>query len=383
MAIFTNQLLIQVVPRLQPGRCGVSDQAILLASELKTAFGISTAFIVLNSNEPCNIPFPVIRCAPPELQKTCSSLKGDRPGTILVHLSGYGYSADGAPTLLAAALKMVRASEQFRIAVYFHELFASGKPWRSAFWYSHRQRKAVRNIAEECDLLVTNTEHHAEWLEREPVKQTATPVQILPVFSAVGETRERVLMAGRERVMAVFGLAATRQRAYKALLEQARLLSDLGIQEILDIGQEFNVPCKLHGIPVRRMGELAAGDLSGLFSRTMFGFVQYASFELAKSSVFASFCSQGTIPVLATPFSELVDGLKDGVHLISPQTAADVLSSGLERCSAEAWRWYSAHGIHVHAATYAKWLRQACTERGLSTRAITGEGRERTGVATG
>ena len=40
-------LLIQVVPRLKPGRCGLSDHAIALAQELDSAFAVRTAFVVL------------------------------------------------------------------------------------------------------------------------------------------------------------------------------------------------------------------------------------------------------------------------------------------------------------------------------------------------
>lgn len=362
MVFPTNRLLIQVVPRLKPGRCGVSDQAILLAGELKAAFGIDTAFVVLNSKEPCDVPFLAVHCAPSRLRQECLSLSEGRPGAILLHLSGYGYSADGAPTLLAEALANVRADGRFRIAVYFHELFATGMPWRSAFWYSRRQRKAVCRIAGECDLLVTSTRHHADWLEREPVRRTATPVRLLPVFSAAGETQEPVPAVRRESVMTVFGLAATRQRAYKELPELGSMLQGLGIRKIFDIGPDFDAPSELNGIPVRRMGALATADLAGLLSRSMLGFVPHAPFSLAKSSIFASYCAQGTVPVLAAHFSGEVDGLKDGVHLVSPQTANDVQASGLEQCSIEAWRWYSGHKLHVHAATYARWLDQPQTE---------------------
>src|SRR5208283_1322606 len=105
----TGRLLIQVVPRLRPARCGVSDQAITLAQELKAAFGIDTVFVVLNSTEACSLPYSIIYCPPAALLETCLSITKGQPGAILVHLSGYGYSADGAPTLLADALANIRA----------------------------------------------------------------------------------------------------------------------------------------------------------------------------------------------------------------------------------------------------------------------------------
>jgi glycosyltransferase involved in cell wall biosynthesis len=354
----TNRLLIQVVAQLMPAQCGVSDHAILLAQELETTFGIKSAFVILNSTEPCNVQLPKIYCAPSQLLEAALSLSNGQAGTLLVHLSGYGFSTDGAPTLLADALANVRASGKFKIIVYFHELFATGMPWRSAFWYSHRQRRALREIAEESNLLVTNCRYHAAWLEREPVRQPGSSVEVLPMFSNVGEALERTSTALRAPSMVVFGLAVTRQRAYKALSDLGSMLKDLGIEEVLDIGPPCDAPLELSGIPVRSIGSLAAADLDRLFSKTMFGFVPHSSFVLAKSGIFAGYCAHGVIPVLAESFSGEADGLMDGVHLVSPQTAKSAQASGLDHCSAAAWHWYREHRVRVHAELYAQHLAQ-------------------------
>lgn len=354
----TDRLLIQVVPQLKPTRCGVSDQAIMLAQELKAACGIDTVFVVLNSNETCSLPYSIIYCPPAQLLETCLSITGGRPGAILVHLSGYGYSADGAPTLLADALAKVRAEGRFRVAVYFHELFATGMPWSSAFWHSRRQKIAVRRIAVGCDLLVTNMRLHADWLERETVKRSAIPVQYLPVFSAVGETQAPTPIAGRERAVAVFGLAANRRRAYQAPSSLRSLLKGLSIRAIYDIGDESVAPSELDGVPVRSMGALGSGEAAAIFSRAMFGFVPHAPVGLAKSSMFASFCAQGTIPILPEPFSGEIDGLRDGDQVISPRTAEVAEARGLQHCSQAAWAWYSQHSIRTHVAMYRDLLLQ-------------------------
>ena len=357
-----NRLLIQVVSQLKPERCGVSDHAILLARELESAFGIRTAFVVMNSTEPCDLPFPRVDCAPSQLLEVCSSLSKGQQSAILVHYSGYGYSADGAPLLLAQAIERVRANGQFRIGVYFHELFATGMPWTSAFWYTLRQRQVVRRLAKACDLIATNSSRHLDWLERQAIQGGIPPVRLLPMFSNVGESLETPPMRDRRPAMVVFGLPATRRRAYDRLSSLGGLLRRLGIEEIVDVGPEFDSPSELRGIPVRRMGVLAAADLAGILSRSIFGFVQHESFALAKSGVFAGICAFGAIPVIPESFSGEADGLRDGVHLISPQTAKTAMSGGLEQCSAAAWHWYSGHRLHLHAATYSRLLVQPATE---------------------
>ena len=357
-----KQLLIQVVPRLLPGRCGVSDQAILLAGELKSAFAIESAFVVLNSNERCDVPYQVIHTAPEQLLQVCQKLSGGDHTAMLVHVSGYGYASNGAPARLAEAIAKVRAAGLFRISVYFHELFATGMPWRSVFWHSHRQKRAVCRIAEDADLIVTSSGYHTKWLEHLPTKRTSIPVQLFPVFSAVGEAQNPAPVMQRDSAMAVFGLPSTRKRSYTALSSLAETLNHLGVTEISDIGPPFDAPTNLGGIPVIRRGSLTATDIASRLSRTKFGFLSHDPLSLAKSSVCASYSAQGTIPVIARPFSGEVDGLKDGVQVISSQTAEAANASGLQKCSTAAWVWHTKHNLHAHASIYRDWLTKSSNE---------------------
>lgn len=351
-----SRLLIQVVPWLRPGRCGISDHGITLAHELQAAFGISSAFVALSVSAPGQIAFPVLPSSSEELPESCNSLVSGRPGTILVHLSGYGYSSDGAPARLARALARVKASGRFRIAVYFHELFAVGPPWKSAFWHTRRQQKAVRAIAELCDLLVTNTSYHANWLEKQLGDSSRNLLKLLPVFSTVGEASAPPGFARRNPAMAVFGLPGARQSSYKQLGALADMLKDMGIQRFLDIGPHLDGPPNVKGIEIKRMGELPAADFPGVLSSCMFGFVHHPSHCLAKSSIFASYCAQGVIPVIAETFCGEVDGLTDGLHLVSPMTAPVARNAGWEACSRAAWDWYRTHRVRLHAEEYAKWM---------------------------
>jgi hypothetical protein len=366
----TKRLLIQVLAQLKPECCGVSDHAILLAQELEAAFAIRTAFVVLNSNEPCNVTYPRVYCPPSQLLEACISLSIDRCTALLVHCSGYGYSRDGAPFPLAEAIVQVRKSARFHIAAYFHELYATGMPWKSAFWYRRRQQQVVRRVASSCDLIATNSTLHSEWLQREAIHGDAPTLRFLPVFSNVGETRKPPTLHGRRPAVVVFGLAETRRKAYARLRSLETLLHTLGVEEIVDVGPEFAVPAELRGIPTRRIGALAAPDLAELLANSLFGFVQHEPLSLAKSGVFASLCAQGVIPVIAEPFSGEVDGLKDGVQVVSRKTAGAVKDGGLERCSAAAWTWYSGHRLHVHASEYAAWMDSMTSEAGAGSRPV-------------
>lgn len=351
-----SRLLIQVLPRLTPGRCGVSDHATVLAAALKQDFGIDSAFAVLNSTEPSGLAYPVVYCNPSQLLENCLRLTGGRPGTMVVHLSGYGYSNDGAPTRLAESLETVRQSGKFGIAVYFHETFARFPPWRSAFWYLRRQKRAYRKIIAQSALILTNIEHHGEWLEGESQKLGGVPVDRIPVCSTVGEADGPLPFAPRNPALVVFGLAGTRKFAYRQLAASGRLMRTLGIQEILDVGPERVHPAAVNGVPVKPMGPLPAEQLPLVFSQTQFGLATHEWFCLGKSSVFAAYCAHGMIPVMTRPFPKPADGLREGVHVVTARTAEAMRNSGWELPSRAVWNWYMEHRVRKHAERYANWM---------------------------
>lgn len=261
--------------------------------------------------------------------------------------------------LLADALEKVREDGRFRIASYFHEISASGPLWTSAFWHAGRQKKAVRRIADVSNLLVTNIGANARLLAREMGRKTPNSIRVLAVLAASGESAAPIPVERRTRTLAIFGLPASRRRAYNELATLPGLLREVGIEEIIDIGANLDVPQELHGIRVNRRGELGVMELAEEISRAMFGFVSYTAICLGKSSIFATYCAQGTIPLIAKPFDGEVDGLRDGVQVLSPATARRAVKSGLDRCSHEVWKWYAGHSVHVHAEVYARWLSQA------------------------
>ena len=347
-----DKLLIQVVPRLTPTRCGVSDHTIALADELNSSFGIQSAFVVVNSEERCQVPYRAVYCNPSQLLTACCLLSGKCRSAILVHVSGYGYSKDGAPRALADGLRKVEQSGRFRQAAYFHELYYNySTPWKKAFWYSHRQRREVARIAEMCSLVVTNTSQHASWLQGR--KNPDAALIVLPVFSNVGECSTLPDWNDRRAALIVFGQSDTRRRAYQRLAHMAASLESLGVQEIIDIGADADVAASLGGLQVRCMGPMASGELGKLISSTRFGFVRFTPNELAKSGVMASLCAFGAVPVLAQSFAGEIDGLCDGKQVVSPSTVG---STSFGQCSRAAWDWYQQHNSRAHACLYSKWM---------------------------
>jgi hypothetical protein len=344
------------VPRLKPWQCGVTDHVLALATKLRDEFGIDSTFVVVNFTEPADVPFSRVDCTLETLSDTCRSLGASEGTPVLLHYSGYGYSADGAPVALANALHEMKAGGGFRLGVYFHEIFASGMPWQKAFWYSGRQKQVARRIGSEADFIATNMSRHVEWLKKEVLGGSAAKFRQMPVFSSVGETDAVRPLSERKPSMLVLGLPETRRRAYALIAKIPQALRDLGVEEIVDIGPEFDIPASAGGVIVRREGVLPTEELAEAISGSRFGFVPHPTFCLGKSSVFSSFCSLGTVPVVAEPFAGAMDGLRDGVHVVSPATARKATPSRLQEIGIAAWQWYSDHNTRSHAANYAELL---------------------------
>lgn len=64
--------LIQVLPRITPKECGISDHAILLAEVLREKHNIDTIFITSFLRHGDGINFPVICCSIEKLPEICA-----------------------------------------------------------------------------------------------------------------------------------------------------------------------------------------------------------------------------------------------------------------------------------------------------------------------
>ena len=356
-------LLIQIVPQLKPGRCGVSDHALPLAAELKASFAMDSAFAVLNSDERNPVPHRVLFGSQQNLSAICNELAGDSPAAVLVHLSGYGYAPNGAPVQLAQSLSQLAGEGKFPIAVYFHELFTQTWPWRSSFWARRKQIQVVRSMAENASLLLTSISRYTHWLNTVPRRKPGATVLAMPLFSTCGESIDPLPATRREPSMAIFGLEPTRRRAYKELRVRKHLLRDLQVDCILDIGPGKISPDSLAGVPVKRLGPLSVPDLAHQLDSIRFGYLSYTAPFIGKSSVFAGYCAHAVIPIIPTPFSGEVDGLKDGAHLLTEKSAPNTGPAQWDRCALTAWRWYAVHNLHTYAAALAGWVNRQMSDR--------------------
>lgn len=267
-------------------------------------------------------------------------------GHYLLHYSGYGYAKRGAPLWLLNKIQQDRPHIK-TLGIFFHELYASGPPWRSSFWLSPVQRHIARRLAEIADYWLTSREGSAQWLCQFTNNK---PHAVLPIFSTVGEMT--YYSTSRANRVVVFGGAALRQATYRAAGEA--LFSWIQAQGMMlhDIGppiHDLALSTALERTGAMAHGRLEPEEVSKLLAEAAFGMVTYPANYVAKSSVFAAYCAHGVCPILISKHYAPSDGLVAGQHYWA-SLPTKVQQDRFEEIGRAAWEWYQLHRVASHVS---------------------------------
>lgn len=359
----TSESLTCIIPRLPPAIDGVGDYALNLASQLRQDLGIETHFVVGDptwAGETQIEGFPINQVNVCSANSLFSLLPRDRLATVLLHYVGYGYAKRGCPSWLVDGLQRWRTGSTHRLLVtMFHEVYASGPPWTSAFWLSPLQRNLAARLAQLSDRCLTSKQYYAEILyELSQGKQTQIPT--LPVFSNIGEPKQVPPLAKRHRRLVVFGGHSNRLRVYqKSLAELSHACELLGIKEILDVGSSTGLTLSsVNGVPVVEMGQRSAKEISNILLNSLAGFLNYNSDYLAKSGIFAAYCAHGLFPVSSQASTFPIDGIEPGKHFWVSDDRKTGLKDLVEMqvIADNAYTWYQTHSLSVQAKIFTSHL---------------------------
>lgn len=264
---------------------------------------------------------------------------------IYLQYSGYGYQSRGVPLALLGTMRRMKR-QGMRIGIFFHELYAFGRPWNSSFWLSPAQRHVCAELARLADFWMTNRCASADWLLRAGGRK---PYAVLPVFSNVGEAEQYRVQ--RQRVLIVFGSAGMRQRAYIAggssLLHWA---AAEGLR-IIDIGAAMvdrDLVERLKSIGASMLGRLPVEAVAKYMSDAAMGLVAYPLSFIAKSSVFAAYAAHGVAPIVCSDSGECREGLRENEQYLRwsieyPPRVDTSYAAGLA-----VFEWYKAHNVDAH-----------------------------------
>ncbi len=349
-------MIVQVVPHLPPPYEGLGGNAQALAAALAERHGLESFFVVGDPAwQGSNGSAAATAKALPARRSADLLAALGRSNTVLLHYANYAYHPRGCPVWLAEALRRWRrGAADRRLVTSFHEVHASGPPWRSSFWLWPLQRRLAATVARCSDALVTSLP-----LYRDVLRPWARgkEIALMPVLSTIGEPATAPPLAGRAPAVVVFGGSGARRRAYASFRSALRkTASAVGASEIWDIGPDVDAPASVDGVPVRRLGILPAAEVSARLADARAGFMAYPPSFLAKSGIFAAYGSHGMLPVCAWDDHVTADlaGLPaPGEHYWDakepapedPQTIADTARG-----------WYSGHSLARQADRFRELL---------------------------
>jgi len=354
--------IFQVVPRLPPAIDGLGDYALNLARQLRQDFGITTHFLVGDPTWTGNQEieeFPISQVTE-RSANTLLSLLPSGKSTVLLHYVGYGYAQRGCPFWLVEGLQRWRtANANHHLVTMFHELYASGLPWTSAFWLSPWQRNLVARLVRLSDRAITSKQLYGDILHKLS-KSKHTHISAIPVFSNVGEPQNLLPLAKRQRRLVVFGGRNRRLRIYQhSLAVLSRTCKMLKIKEVVDIGAATGLTLSpVNGVPIVEMGQRPASVISTILSNSLAGFLDYSPDFLAKSTIFAAYCAHGMLPVNTCCNTLPVDGVESGKHYWIPDEQATKLHNDREwqAIADNAYTWYQSHDLTAQAKIVANLL---------------------------
>jgi hypothetical protein len=355
-------LVISITNDLPPQVSGVGDYSLSLARQLWQDFGIETHFVVGNPawKGGTNIEgFPVSVVQQRSAKHLLSLLPTDST-PILLHYSSYGYAKQGCAFWLVEGIERWKSLNTGGLLVtMFHEVYAIERsPWNTLFWLSLLHKNLATRLAKLSDRCLTSIEDHVQILARLKLKPL-TPISALPVFSNIGEPQSILPLVERERNLVLFGSSGRRRRAYQECADRISLACQvLEIKQVIDIGPSTGLKLKeINGTPVLEMGHRSPIEVSKILSNSLAGFLNYNIKRLGKSTIFATYCSHGMLPVSPTSGLSSFDGIQSRKHYWISEPSSRVFSdSELQAIANNAYGWYQSHKLSVQAQVFAAYL---------------------------
>lgn len=294
--------LLQILPRRPGTRGGVGDYALSLAQLLAADFGVRTIFAIPNTEEEDVAGFAVRRIDP------ACGLTSDHVDWLLLHYVNYGYQPRGLPMWLPRWLEFTRAPRRTPLITIFHELYASGPPWRSAFWLQPAQKRIAQTIARLSASCLVSSGTVAKQLR---ALHPAARISIQPVPSNFGEPAlSAAQIAERNpRRWAICGGTALVPRNLRSFARHWQLLPEtIRPNELYVIGgaetEETRAALRgWEGVRVSYHPLVAVEEASRLLATCAFGWLDYLDrrsvpLEVTlKSSSFAAYAAHAVVPI--------------------------------------------------------------------------------------
>lgn len=226
--------------------------------------------------------------------------------TLFLHYAGRAFHRFGCPWWMPSVIAdWKKSSANNRCVIFYHELPAD-LPISSRHFFPQRlNRSVVQRLAQQADLLLTNTEHHAAklkaWLERSDLRW-------FPVGSNLPSPSPDAVDKRAVSDFVIFGLPFSQLqivREFKRELIEWR--RDRRLQTLHIIGPAEEAPAReadrilseiLEPPVVVRHGALPAGEIPELLTRSLFALTHVSPETWSKSGSFMAAAQHGCATVV-------------------------------------------------------------------------------------
>ncbi|MFL6541862.1 MAG: hypothetical protein ACJ8I9_01720 [Chthoniobacterales bacterium] len=357
--------LLQIVPHLPGTREGVGDYALNLARRLRTDHGFTTTFLVNDSAQTREIDgFDVLG----PLRNELPAALGAKFSNVILHYVNYGYQTRGVPFHLRHFVAQLRSHIAGKLVTMFHELYASGSPWSSAFWTRPWQVRIARDLIRISDACVVSNEVIAREIRQIQADKT---IRVAPILSNFGEPKLNLEEERDPHLWAICGGTALIARSVRALASVHRRIPKWCSPQHVELigGRSSDDLQKLieqAPLEFQHYPEISANAASQLLRRCSFGWSDYYGSGkvwpgmIFKSGSFGSCCAHGVVPVFAhdEPPLHLYSDFLPGPFFVTLATTRLPTESHLEQTREQIHRWYHRHASsQVTARLYADALR--------------------------
>lgn len=331
------------------GLDGVGDYALTIATKLRDKFGFSTVFAT-----PSTSSLTTIR----EFAVHPLDRLPDRPDTFnhaLLHYVNYGYQKRGVPFGLLSTLRRMRRGPHGRLLTVFHELYASGPPWRSEFWLRPFQIHLTKAIAELSDECIVSSDNYLRELNRlVPDAQ----IRLHPTPSGLEEpslSKEQIGNRDSHR-WAVIGGTVLSERSLRSFARAIhRIPESIAPQTLFVLGGNENAATRslLSDLGIRSdyRPRIPASEASEILKTCSFAWIDYfhrrdvETSVVLKSSAFAAACAHAIIPVFphrGTPISIDADRLP-GPFFVESNGCEVPNAEDRPKIATNIYDWYQRH----------------------------------------
>ncbi|HKP03058.1 MAG TPA: hypothetical protein VJU77_06780 [Chthoniobacterales bacterium] len=366
----TRDTVLQIVPRLPGTFDGVGDHALNLAKALSANHGITTTFLVaektaVESKEGYAVISGIDSNSPVELARKYAH--------VILHYVNYGYQPRGVPFKLRSFVRKLRGELGGRWVTTFHEIYASGPPWKSAFWLRPFQVKIARDLIDASTACVVSNAPIEKVIHAYDAEKK---VYLLPIMSNFGEPDLDDFEAASPARWVICGGTALIARSLGWFEEMQALIPKSFAPEQLEIvggREDISIRTTLErlsrgqpGLSCQYYPEIAPQAASEILRRSCFALLDYFGAGkvwpgmVLKSSVFAGLCAHGIVPILSHQEKAIsINGDPlPGPYYLTPGATSFPAPEELHEIQRRIYRWYHAHAHSRRLAeAYAEALR--------------------------